>query len=84
MSGPVIDHDPEEPKSPYKPVSWLLIWGLIGFAWWGYLSTRAFDWYAVALGLGTGCMLATWALELTGNKVPSSWKSTSANRDGDL
>jgi|GEM_PF-1812128 len=82
-NGPIIDHDPDEPKKGYKPVSWWLVWAIIAFCWWGYLSTHTFDWYAVAVGLGTGCMLATWAIEITGNKVPENWKSKSARRKRD-
>ncbi len=81
---PVIDHDPNEPKKPYKPVSWLLIWAIIAFGWAGYLLTEEFNWYPIALGLGTGTMLATWAIEVTGNKVPDSWRRKSPNRDRDI
>jgi hypothetical protein len=79
---PVIEHDPNEPKKPYRPVSWLLIWPLVAFGWWGLLSTRSVDLITVIGAMGTGALLATWAIEITGNKVPDSWRSKSANRNG--
>jgi hypothetical protein len=40
------------------------------FLWVGYLTANAPDWWAIALGAGTGLFIATWAIELSGNKAP--------------
>jgi hypothetical protein len=86
MSGPLIDHDPEEPKKPYRPVPWWALWLIVAIGWISYASSETFDLYPIALGFLTGGILATWALEITGNKTPESWKSKSAsgNRNADL
>lgn len=86
MSGPLIDHDPEEPKKPYRPVPWWVIGGMAVVFWVGLFASGEFNWYSVAVAGFSGLMLATWAIEITGNKTPASWKSKSAsgNRNADL
>lgn len=70
-----IDHDPNEPKIDRSDFPWWAVGlGLI-FIWVCYLTFHDFDWYSIAVGLGTGTMLACWAVDTTGNKVPDSWKS---------
>lgn len=62
-----IEHNPNE-KRPTNTI-WWVAWGIVALLWVGqYFS--GFDWDQVFLGLGTGCLLATWAIETTGNKVP--------------
>ncbi|MGY5779973.1 hypothetical protein [Rhizobium sp. LEGMi135b] len=46
------------------------------------LLTRQIDWISLCLGLGLGCTLAGWAIEITGNKVPEGWKSKSRGYRG--
>lgn len=48
---------------------------LLVLLWAGYLYTATFDWHSIALGVATGGILAAWAIEVTGNKVPSSWRA---------
>lgn len=67
-----IDHNPHE-KRPTNTI-WWVAWPLILLQWAGYLYFREFDWWSIALGGGTGLVLATWAIDVTGNKVPS-WMS---------
>lgn len=48
-------------------------WGcfaVLVLLWGGYLAANAPDWWAIALGAGTGLFIATWAIEMTGNKAP--------------
>jgi hypothetical protein len=70
-----IDHDPEEPKVDRGPGPWRWVFPilLIGVAINAY--TGALDWTSFAGGVAFGGVLAAWAIEVTGNKVPDSWKS---------
>ncbi|WFR98721.1 hypothetical protein [Rhizobium tumorigenes] len=85
-NGPIIEHDPDEPKKAFKPVSWWLLLAIGAFIWVGLIISGQFSWYSVCVGLFTGSMIATWAIEITGNKIPGWWKSKSTprNSDGDF
>lgn len=48
------------------------------WAWAWYF--RTFDWEMIALGGFTGMVLATWAIEITGNKIPDSWRPKEPTR----
>lgn len=65
---PIIDHNPDETR-PGNGI-WWLVWGGVALLWIGYLTYREFDWDAIALGGVTGMVLATWAIEISDNKVP--------------
>lgn len=67
-----IDHIPDE-KRPTNRI-WWLIWPIIALGWLGTGYSFGFDWHQIALGAGTGLVLATWAIEITGNEVPASWR----------
>lgn len=67
-----IEHNPHE-KRPTNAIWWVL-WPIIGLSWVGYFWFRDADLWSLALGGFTGMMLATWAIEITGNKVPDSWR----------
>lgn len=69
---PQIEHNPHE-KRPGNGIWWVL-WPIIGLGWAGYLYSFMPDWTAAFLGLGTGGVLATWAIEVTGNKPPEWMK----------
>lgn len=75
---PIIDHNEHE-KRPTNAI-WWVIWPIVALQWVGYLYFREFDWWSIALGAGTGLVLATWAIEITGNKVPDSWRSKPPRR----
>lgn len=70
-----IDHDPEEPKIDRGPGPWRSALVVIALLWAGYLYSFVPDWTAIALGVGTGGVLVAWAIEITGNKVPASWRT---------
>jgi len=69
-----INHDPNEPKIDRSDFPWWAGWVMLGFLWFGFLYFRLFEFYSLMLGIGTGGMLACWAIEITGNKVPDSWR----------
>lgn len=66
-----IDHDPDEP--PKNRSGFGLYWAnlaMLAMLWATQLYAGNMNWQSVALGLWTGLLLATWAIELTGNKAP--------------
>lgn len=67
-----IDHNPNERRET-NGIWWLLGLGL-AFNWAVYFYFRDFDWWSVAMGGASGLILATWAIEITGNKIPDSWR----------
>lgn len=69
-----IDHDPNEPKLDRSAFPWWIGWMMLGLGWAWYFNFKSFDWLSIMLGLGTGTMLACWAIETTGNNVPDSWR----------
>jgi hypothetical protein len=50
---------------------------MVAIGWAGYLYSFPADWVSISLGLFTGIVLACWAIEITGNKVPPSWRRNS-------
>lgn len=76
-----IDHDPDEVKIDRKfpsPWKWLAI--MIVLSAIGYFYSNKPDWWALALGGLAGITLTAWAIEVTGNKVPSSWSAKPPRR----
>lgn len=67
-----IDHNPHE-KRPTNTI-WWVAWIGVALMWAWYFYFRELDWMALALGGTTGMILAAWAIDVTGNKVPS-WMS---------
>lgn len=72
-----IEHNPNE-KRPTNTI-WWVAWGLVVFSWIGYFYFNEPDWWPIALGGFSGLVLASWAIEITGNKVPDSWRGKSAD-----
>lgn len=70
-----IEHDPDEPKIDRSSFPYWQGFVVVGLLWAGYLYSFEFQWLPIALGLGTGVMLTAWAIEITGNKVPQSWRT---------
>lgn len=70
----IIEHDPNETPRKREP-AWVWWAGLtvIALLWFGQWYFDGLDWEQIALGLFTGTMLTAWAIEITGNKPPSSW-----------
>lgn len=69
-----IEHDPHEPKVDRSNGIWWLSFIIIGLLWIGQWYFHGFDWGQIALGGGSGMILAAWAIEKTGNKIPDSWR----------
>jgi hypothetical protein len=63
-----IDHNPDE-RRPSNGI-WWAAWGIVALLWVTQ-AFQGFDWPQMMLGVGTGAVLATWAIEITGNKAPS-------------
>lgn len=68
---PTIEHSEHE-KRPTSTIWWVLL-VIIAFCWFTTWRYHGFDWGQIALGAGSGIVLALWAIEITGNKVPESW-----------
>jgi hypothetical protein len=83
-SGPIIDHDQNEPKIDRTPGPWRWVFPVLLAVVVVNIVTHGFDWISFAEGGALGMVFAGWAIEVTGNKVPESWKSKSASRDRDL
>lgn len=73
-----IDHDPQEFTD--KRAGWPSTWLVVGLIWAGNLYFFPFDWRSFALGLLTGCILVAWAMDVTGGKIPMSWRSKASRR----
>lgn len=66
-----IDHIPNE-KRPTNRI-WWVAWTLVALTWAGYIYAEGFsnlDWPQICLGGFTMSILATWSIEITGNKAP--------------
>jgi hypothetical protein len=73
-----IDHDPNEAR-PTNAVWWVL-WPCIALLWFGTWYFFGFNWHQISLGALSGGVLASWAIEITGNKVPESWRGKTPRR----
>lgn len=75
-----IDHDPDEFTD--KRAGWPSTWVVLALVWAGNAYFLPIDWRSVALGVMTGCVLVAWAMDLTGGKIPASWRSKPPRRPG--
>jgi hypothetical protein len=73
-----IEHNPNE-KRPTNAIWWAL-WPAIALLWLATWYFWGFDWHQLALGVGTGATLAGWAIDITGNKTPESWRGNPTRR----
>lgn len=71
-----IEHIPGE-KRPTNAIWWVL-WPAVALLWVWYLAFYDFDWPSIAIGGLTMGVLVSWAIEVTGNKVPESWRGKPA------
>lgn len=69
---PTIEHNPHE-KRPGNGIWWFWAVALPLF-WVWYLCFFDFDWPSLALGALTALILVSWSVDMTGNKVPDSWR----------
>lgn len=74
-----IEHDPDE-KRPGNGI-WWIVWPAIALGWVGFVYFDMIDWPSAAIGGLTMGVLATWAIEVTGNKVPASWRGKPSRPD---
>jgi len=71
---PLIDHDPTEPPKDTSRPPWLAFATLVAFVWLWLFYYFEPVWPQIGVGFVTGLLLALWAVDITGNKVPSSWR----------
>ena len=78
--GPVkeIDHNPNE-KRPTNTI-WWIAWLIVAMLWIGTGYFFGYDWRQIALGALSATVLTGWAVEITGNKVPESWRNKPPRR----
>ena len=69
---PTIEHNPHEKRQTNG--IWWLLWLLVVLLWVGYLTLFTFDWMSVVVGAFTMGVLVSWSVDVTGNKVPDSWR----------
>ncbi len=60
-----------------------LAWVMLAFGWATNLYFHDLDWLSVALGAFTGLVVTAWAIEITGNKIPESWRPKSPSKPPD-
>lgn len=77
-----IDHDPHEPKIDRSNKIWWFAWGLVVLLWVHHLYFDGFEWNSFALGAVSGMVLAAWAIDVTGGKVPDSWRKATRRGPG--
>jgi hypothetical protein len=81
--GPIINHDHQEPKIDRTPGPWRWVFPVLAVVAAVNVYTGQLSWPSFLGGIGFGGVLAAWAIEVTGNKVPDSWRSRSAHRNAD-
>jgi hypothetical protein len=82
LLGMQIDHEPNERRQ--TNTIWWVLWPILALQWIATGYFWGFDWHQLALGGFTGLVLATWAIEVTGNKVPRWMKGSPPRRDRNL
>lgn len=73
-----IDHDPQEFSD--KRAGWPSTFVVLVVGWAGYLYFHPFDWWSVAIGGASGALIVAWAMDITGGKIPMSWRSKASRR----
>lgn len=73
-----IEHNPHERRMANR--IWWAAWAIVAVMWSGQWYVDGFDWGQIALGAFTGMILAAWAIDITGNKVPESWTKPASRR----
>jgi len=71
---PTIEHDPDEPPRDMSKSPWLLVSIICALMWTWLWYNNEIQWLQVGVGFYTGMMLMAWAIEITDNKVPASWR----------
>lgn len=69
-----IEHNPDE-KRPTSTI-WWIAWAIVALLWTAQIyldGWSSLNWTQISLGGVTVGVLAIWAIEVTGNRVPESW-----------
>lgn len=75
-----IEHDPEEPPRDTSKAPWTLLACILAFVWIVTLSIEGVEWRSLLLGGFTAMIFTLWAIDVTGNKVPASWRRRPTDR----
>lgn len=70
-----INHDPNEPPTDRGPGPWRWVLPVMLVMVALNVYTGQISWPSFLGGVGFGGVLVAWAIEITGNKVPDSWRS---------
>lgn len=63
-----IEHNPNE-RRPTNTIWWVL-WAVVVLQWIAYFYFRDPDWWSIAIGAFSMGVLATFAIEISGNQRP--------------
>lgn len=66
-----IEHNPNEKRPPKW--FWKAAFAFLAVFWLLFLLD-GIEWPQVMLGVGTGALIAGWAMEKTGGETPASWR----------
>lgn len=72
---PTIDHDDTDLAD--KRAGWPSGFVMVALIWAANLYFYPLDWRSAGLGALTGLLFAAWAIDVTGGKVPKSWRTKS-------
>lgn len=72
-----IDHDKYEPPVDRTPGPWRWVVPIVLATVALNAYANGVDWLSFACGAGAGIVGTAWILEITGNKVPASWRRNS-------
>ncbi|MEY9328237.1 hypothetical protein [Sinorhizobium fredii] len=70
-----IEHDENEPPVDRGPGPWRWVLPVVLAVIGLNAYSSGLDWISFACGGGAGIVLTAWAIEVTGNKVPASWRA---------
>lgn len=80
IDGKTVESGGPEPKRKLSNREYWLIWAFVALLWAGHLYFGSPDWGQIALGVITGGVLATWAIDITGDKLPAFMAPKDAQR----
>lgn len=70
----IIEHDADEPPRDTSKSPWVAAAIVLALVWWGFLCMYVPEWTQIGLGFLSGMLLACWAVDVSGNKTPKSWR----------
>ncbi len=75
----MIEHDPNEPPIDRGPGPWRWVLPVVAATIALNAYANDLDLLSLACGAGAGIVFTAWIIEITGNKVPASWRSKAPN-----